>query len=223
MNTLKIKDLAISERPREKSIEKGMQSLSDAELLAILIGYGNKRYTAMELAHKIVKEYGLARLAKMDVREMQKMLGIGLAKACILAAAFELGRRKLPASRISFTEADVAGQYLQDKLSDLGHEEFWVLLLNQKNELICEYCVSKGGIHEAVIDIRLILKKALEVSAVSMILCHNHPSGSLIPSQQDIKTTQKIKQAAQLMDIKVLDHFIVSVQGYYSFFSNGKM
>lgn len=223
-----IKFLAEDDRPREKLLSIGRQNLSDAELLAIQIGFGTKEETAIQLGQRILNSYGndLNLLAKASVNELKKFKGIGEAKAINIASAFELGRRR--------TENDISGKpkistsndafkLLNPKLNDLPHEEFWILLLNRANAVVKMECISKGGISGTVVDARLILKPAIEMLASGIILCHNHPSGQLKPSEQDISLTKKIKESARLMDINLLDHIIIGDQEYLSFADEGML
>jgi DNA repair protein RadC len=221
-----IKQWAKDDRPREKLLAKGPQSLSDSELLAILILNGNKEKSAVDLAKDVLKlgKNNLPELGKLSVRELTKVKGIGEAKAVTIVAALEIGRRRQAlASReksVVTSSADVA-TYLQTLLRDHRHEVFAVLFLNRANKINHFQIISEGGITGTVADPRVILKRALEEDAVSLILCHNHPSGSLKPSRADEQLTQKIKEAATYFDIKVLDHLIVSDDGYYSFADEG--
>jgi DNA repair protein RadC len=221
-----IKQWAKDDRPREKLLLKGSSNLSNSELLAILINHGNKEKTAIDLAQEVLKagKDDLHQLGKMGIREFMKIKGIGEAKAIAIVAAFELGRRRnsiIPGAKTVITNStDVAG-YLQNLLRDYQHEVFAVVFLNRANKINHFQIISEGGITGTVADPRLILKKALEENAVSLILCHNHPSGSLRPSKADEDLTLKIKEAAKYFDIKVIDHLIVSEDGYYSFADEG--
>ncbi len=226
MDYLSIKDWASDDRPRERLMTKGVQSLSDAELLAIIIGSGTREISAVELARQILSmaENNLSLLGKKSVPDLVKIKGIGEAKAIALVATFELGRRRNQAESIDrkrVTSSKEAFNYIQAKLSDLQHEEFWVLFLNRSNRIIDTYNLSKGGISGTVIDIRIILKKALELLASGIIICHNHPSGNTEPSDNDKQVTEKLKTAANQMDIKLLDHIIVSDNSYLSFSDEG--
>ena len=221
-----IKQWAKDDRPREKLLQNGSENCSNAELLSILIHHGTKEKTAVDLAKEMLKlgKDNLVELGKLSVKEMMKIKGIGAAKAITIAAALELGRRRhttspLAKSSIS-TSSDIA-LYLQTKLKDYRHEVFAVLFLNRANKVNHFEIVSEGGITGTVADPRIILRKALEQDAVNIILCHNHPSGSLKPSRADEQLTAKIKEAARFLDIVVLDHVIVSEDGYYSFADEG--
>lgn len=221
-----IKQWAKDDRPREKLRDKGASSLSNSELIAILINNGTRDKSALDLAQEILKtgKDNLGEVGKLSVREFMKVKGIGEAKAIIIAAAMELGRRRQAAvsreKAVITSSSDVAG-YLQNLLRDYRHEVFAVLFLNRSNKINHFQVISEGGITGTVADPRIILKKALEEDAVSIILCHNHPSGSLKPSKADEELTYKIREAARYFDIKVLDHLIVSDDGYYSFADEG--
>jgi DNA repair protein RadC len=219
---LKIKDWAPEDRPREKLLAKGIKSLSDTELLAILIRTGQQNESAVEIARKILLlvNNNLSELGKLSVKDLEKVKGIGEAKAITLIAALELGRRrklseiqqkqKISGSRDAF-------EYVQSFVEDLSYEEFWVLYLNRSHRIIDQVKISQGGVSGTVIDVRIILKHAIEKLASSIIISHNHPSGNLEPSHADIQITKKIKQAADFHDIQVLDHIIIGDQQYYSF------
>jgi DNA repair protein RadC len=221
-----IKDWAEDDRPREKLIAKGPQALSDSELLAVLIGSGTHSKNAVELARMML---GTARgnmqdLGKRTVRDLMKIKGIKKAKAAIITAALELGRRRqvgLSPERPVIKDTKTAAAYLQPLLADYHHEVFVVLYLDQSGRLKHFGTLSQGGITATVVDPRLIFKKALEESAVSIIISHNHPSGSPQPSKADEALTQKIKEGAGLLDIRLLDHIIVGEKGYFSFANEG--
>lgn len=221
-----IKQWAKDDRPREKLLRKSSAALSDSELLAILIGQGTREKSAVDLAREVLElgKNNLNELGKLSIKELLKIKGIGEVKALILLAALELGRRRhssLLAEKVIIKQSsDIAG-YLQSALKDLSYEVFGVLFLNQANRVNHFEIISQGGITGTVADPRIILRKALEEEAVNIILCHNHPSGNLKPSRADEELTRKIKEAARFLDIKVLDHIIVSDQGYYSFADEG--
>lgn len=221
-----IKQWAKDDRPREKLLAKGPAVLSNSELLAILILNGSGGRSAVELAQEVLRlgSDNLNELGKLSIKELTKVKGIGEAKAITIAAALEIGRRRQAAAslekQIVNTSADVAS-YLQTSLRDYKHEVFAVIFLNRSNKINDFKIISEGGITGTVADPRIILRTALEKEAVSLILCHNHPSGSLKPSRADEELTQKIKEAAKYFDIKVLDHLIVSDDGYYSFADEG--
>ncbi len=224
--SLKITDWAVEDRPREKLMIKGISSLSDAELLAILISSGTRKKSAVDLGRELLNMVGnnLNSLGKLTVPDLRKIHGIGPARAVTIAAAMELGRRRklaeVPEILQIKTSQDVAAVF-QPLLSDLLHEEFWVLFLNRSNRVIDRMKLSQGGISGTVTDVRIIMKKAVEYLASGIIVCHNHPSGNLNPSEADTKITQKIKEAGNLMDIQLLDHIIISEKDYYSFADNG--
>lgn len=221
-----IKNWSKDERPREKLLSLGAASLSDTELLAILIRNGTRHKTALDLGREMLglSKNNLLALGQLSVKELMKIKGIGEAKAIAIAAALELGRRRqagLPLDKILVqSSADVAG-FLQAKLQDEQREVFAVLFLNRANKVNHFEIISEGGFTGTVADPRVILKRALEESAVNLILCHNHPSGSLKPSRADEQLTSKIRDAARLLDIQVLDHIIVSERGYFSFADEG--
>ena len=221
-----IKQWSKDDRPREKLLYSGAENLSNSELLAILIHTGTKQKSAVDVAKEVLKlgKDNLVELGKLSVKELMKIKGIGEAKAISIAAALELGRRRQAAASLEKTmvktSSDIAS-YLQTKLKDFRHEVFAVLYLNRANKINHFEIVSEGGITGTVADPRIILRKALEEDAVNLILCHNHPSGSLKPSRADEQLTIKIKEAARFLDITVLDHIIVSEDGYYSFADEG--
>jgi DNA repair protein RadC len=221
-----IKQWSKDDRPREKLLYSGAENLSNSELLAILIHNGTKQKSAVDVAKEVLKlgKDNLVELGKLSVKELMKVKGIGEAKAISIAAALELGRRRQAAASLEKTmvktSSDIAS-YLQTKLKDFRHEVFAVLYLNRANKINHFEIISEGGITGTVADPRIILRKALEEDAVNLILCHNHPSGSLKPSRADEQLTTKIKEAARFLDITVLDHIIVSEDGYYSFADEG--
>jgi DNA repair protein RadC len=224
--SLKITDWAVEDRPREKLIQKGTSGLTDAELLAILIGSGTRDKSALDLGRELlgIVNNNLNSLGKLTINDLKKIRGIGPARAVTIAASLELGRRRKLAEaqyiqqiRSSKDVADI----FQPLLSDLLHEEFWILFLNRSNKVINRMKLSQGGISGTVTDVRIIMKQAVECLASGIIVCHNHPSGNLNPSESDSKITQKIKEAGNLMDIQLLDHLIISDKDYYSFADNG--
>jgi DNA repair protein RadC len=224
--SMKITEWAVEDRPREKLIQKGTSSLSDAELLAILISSGTKNKSAVDLGRELLKivNNNLNTLGKLSIEDLKKLRGIGPARAVTISAALELGRRRKLAEAEDLLQIksskDVADIF-QPLLSDLQYEEFWILFLNRSNKVINRMKLSQGGISGTVTDVRIIMKKALESLASGIIVCHNHPSGNLNPSESDTKITQKIKDAGNLMDIQLLDHLIISEKDYYSFADNG--
>jgi len=227
MSTTSIKNWAQDDRPREKMMLKGIESLSNAELIAILINNGTKDKSAVDVSKELLSaaNNNLQELGKLSVKEILKLKvkGVGEAKAITIAAALELGVRR----DASFKKKDVIihskdiAEYLKAKLQHKKHEVFAVIFLNRSNKVNHFEVVSEGGITGTVADPRIILKKALSYDAVSLVLCHNHPSGSVKPSRQDEDLTHKIKEAAKFFDIQVLDHIIVSEEGYYSFADEG--
>jgi DNA repair protein RadC len=225
---LSIKQWAVEDRPREKLMSLGIQSLTDAELLAILIGSGSRDESAVELSKRILSESqnNLHELGKKTLHEHVRLKGIGPAKAITIMAAMELGKRRKLAEAIhrdKFTSSQDVFNLFHPILCDLPYEEFWVLLLNRNNRLIERYKISQGGVSGTVIDVKIILKRALEKLASSLILCHNHPSGNRQPSDTDTNITKKLKKAAETMDIKVLDHVIVAGEEYFSLADEGMM
>ena len=223
-----IKNWAADDRPREKMLGKGAAALSNSELIAILINNGSKDKSAVDLAKEVLKlgSDNLNELGKLTLKDFQQIKGIGEAKAITIAAALELGRRRQAAATLEKpivkSSLDIA-QYLKAVLKDFTYEVFAVLFLNRANKINHFEIISRGGITGTVADPRMILKKALENDAVSLVLSHNHPSGSLKPSRADEELTLKIKEAAKYFDIKILDHIIVSEEGYYSFADDGML
>lgn len=221
-----IKSWPIDDRPREKMQAKGATALSNSELLAILINNGNKEKSALQIAKDILQvgQNNLDELGKLTLNDLQKVKGIGVAKAITIAAAMELGRRRTNSDFLNKNVVRSSGEianYLKTALKDHPHEVFAVLFLNRANKILHFEIVSSGGLTGTVADPRIILKKALETGATSIVLSHNHPSGSLKPSRADEELTQKIRQAAMYLDIKVIDHIIVSDEGYFSFADEG--
>jgi DNA repair protein RadC len=226
--SLTIKSWAEEDRPREKLLSKGRHVLTDAELIAILIGSGSRKETAVELGKRILAEFGnnLNALAKLSVSDLMKFKGIGEAKAISIVAAMELGRRRKEtetAKREKITSSKDIFDVFRPQFLDLPHEEFHVLLLNRSNLIIRKEFVSRGGVSGTVVDPKIIFKIAVEHLASSIILCHNHPSGNLKPSDADISLTKKIKEAGILLEIPILDHLIISDTGYFSFADEGMM
>ncbi len=221
-----IKNWAIGDRPREKLLSKGKESLSDSELLAILINTGSGKKSAVDLAREVLKlgKDNLDGLGKLSIKDFISIPGIGEAKAVTLAAALELGRRRHGTA--SFTKNRVGSskelaEFLKASLKDYSYEVFAVVFLNRSNKINHFEVMSKGGLSHTIVDPRVIFKKAVEVDCTSLILCHNHPSGNLRPSRSDEELTAKLKEAGKLLDIKVVDHLIVSDEGYYSFADDG--
>ncbi len=224
---LSIKEWKEEDRPREKLIDKGSRALSDAELLAILIGSGNKNESAVELSRRILHQLNnnLNELGKVDIAFLtQTFKGIGEAKAITILAALELGRRRKlseGAARSNITASLDVFHVFEPLLSDLPHEEFWVLLLNRANKIIGQTCLSQGGTGQTVVEIPQILKIAIDKLATGIIVCHNHPSGNLDPSPQDIQITSKLTEACKIIGIDLLDHLIVGDNCYTSLKEKG--
>jgi DNA repair protein RadC len=223
---INLKALAEDDRPREKLMQLGRQHLSDAELLAIILGSGNNTETAVQLAQRILHENknDINTLAKLSLNDLKKYKGVGPAKAVNIAAAFELGRRRKETESdeiAKISSSRDAYLILNPKLADLPHEEFWMVLLNRANKVIKTESLSKGGISGTVVDVRLVSKSAIENNSSSVILAHNHPSGNLKPSQQDLDITKKTKEALKLFDINLFDHLIIGDQQYFSFADEG--
>ena len=217
-----INQWAEDDRPREKMLLKGKSSLSDSELLAILIGSGSRNESAVQLCQRILASANnnLNSLGKISINQLTTFKGIGEAKAISIAAALELGRRRRAEETvelIKISSSKMVFDIMQPIIGELPHEEFWVLYLNNSNKVIHKAQLSKGGITGTVADIRLIFKIAFEQNAISLILTHNHPSGKLAASETDIKLTKKIQEASKYLDVAVLDHIIITENGYYSF------
>jgi DNA repair protein RadC len=213
------------DRPREKLMLKGKSVLSDAELIAILIGSGSRNESAVDLSKRILASAdNLNVLGKMSISQLMNFKGIGEAKAITIIAALELGRRRRAEDAvelIKITSSKRVFEIMQPIIGELPHEEFWVLFLNNSNKVISKSQLSKGGISGTIVDVRLVFKLALENGATGLILCHNHPSGNLQPSDADRQITKKIKQAGDSLDVKVLDHLIITETKYYSFVDEG--
>jgi DNA repair protein RadC len=219
---LTIKAWAEEDRPREKLLTKGKQSLSDAELVAILLGSGSRDETAVGLAQRILKssDNDLNELGKRSIAELTKFKGMGEAKSISVVAAMELGRRRQLTNvkeRPQIRSSRDGYLTIASILMDLPHEEFWILLLNRANKVMAREQISLGGVAGTVVDAKVVFRKAIEGMASSIILVHNHPSGNLQPSQQDIDLTKKLKKAGETLDIAVLDHLIITESSYFSF------
>ncbi len=217
-----LKEWSIEERPREKLMSKGSQQLTNAELLAILIGSGNNDETAVHLMQRLMASLNndLSVLHRIGMDELMGWKGIGPAKAVKIKAALELGKRiqELPlGNKVQCTSSAVAFKALAPVLTYLDEEQLWVLYLNNQNQILERKCLSKGGISQTIVDVRLVFKKALQLGSTGLILAHNHPSGELKPSPQDYQVTEKVKSAGISLDIKLLDHLIISENGYFSF------
>lgn len=223
---LTIKSWAEDDRPREKLMLKGKTALSDAELLAILIGSGNSKETAVDLCKRILQQANnnLAVLARYSINDLMKFKGIGEAKAISIVAALELGRRLESSSdneRETVKSSKDAFKILKGNLADLPHEEFWALYLNRAGKVMEKCFVSRGGVSGTIADFKIIFKRGVELLASSIVLAHNHPSGNITPSDEDRKLTKKFNEAAKLFDIHLLDHIIVTDSGYFSFRDEG--
>ncbi|MFI5150548.1 MAG: DNA repair protein RadC [Bacteroidia bacterium] len=223
---LTLKSWAEADRPREKMLEKGRQSLSDAELIAILIGSGSRKETAVELARRMLQacENNLNELSKWTVKDLTRFKGMGEAKAVAVMAGLELGRRRResqPEKKLQLMSSADSFREVRDLFMDLPHEEFWMLLLTRSNNLIRKEFVSKGGLSGTLVDPKMIFKPALQYLASGIILCHNHPSGNLRPSEADKSITRRMKEAGLLLEINILDHLIITSGGYFSFADNG--
>lgn len=223
---ISIKNLALDDRPREKLMKNGYASLSNSEILGILISSGTKKKSAVELCREILNDVGddLSKLAKLSVKDLQKFNGIGEAKAITIVAALELGRRRKDfepqAKTIVKSSADAFG-YINHLFKDLNHEEFHILLLSRSNAIKSSALISKGGLSGTVADGKLIFKKALEEVASAIILCHNHPSENLKPSKADIQLTKRLKEFGAMIDLPILDHIIFADNDYFSFADEG--
>ncbi|WP_367915126.1 DNA repair protein RadC [Leadbetterella sp. DM7] len=221
-----IKHWAEDDRPREKLIMKGRSALSDAELLAILIGKGSRVNSALDLG-KIILEmagYDLNKLARFSVEELTGVEGIGQAKAAGIIAAMELARRKKreePGKKAVVNSSETAYEHMKPYLLDLSHEEFWLLCLNRRMEVVKTVLVSSGGVSGTFVDTRILFRHALQNLSSAILLCHNHPSGNANPSEEDMVLTQKIKSASRYLDISVADHIIFTNEGYFSFADKG--
>ncbi|TNF23973.1 MAG: JAB domain-containing protein [Bacteroidetes bacterium] len=221
-----IRSWAEDDRPREKLLLKGKAALSDAELIAILIGSGSADETAVDLSKRILQSLNnqLSELGKLSVKDLTKFKGIGEAKAISIIAALELGRRRKdsePEKRIRITDSRSAFDVIYPHLSDLLHEEFWVIYLNRANAVIGKENISKGGISGTTVDPKVVFRMAVQIPASAIILAHNHPSGQLKPSQADHQLTRKLKEAGAALDIPVLDHLIIGERDYFSFVDEG--
>ncbi|OQA12081.1 MAG: hypothetical protein BWY67_00521 [Bacteroidetes bacterium ADurb.Bin397] len=228
MEDSNLKAWAEADRPREKLMNQGRNALSDSELLAILIRSGTKRETAVELSRRILNSVSndLMQLSRLSIGDLMKFKGMGEVKALTVMAALELGRRRRSAEAVQLvkvTSSKTVAEVFTPLLSDLNHEEFWVLLLNRANNIIGKHQISKGGLAGTVVDSKVIFKLALDASASSIIMCHNHPSGNHKPSDADLSLTKRIVEAGKVLDISVLDHLIIAGELYYSFADEGKM
>jgi DNA repair protein RadC len=226
MKKLTIKSWALEDRPREKLMQKGKEVLTDAELIAILIGAGSKEESAVELSKRMLNSVNnnINQLAALSLEQLMEFKGIGEAKAVSVITALELGKRRhyeqLEEKPVIKSSASVFN-LIQPLIGELEHEEFWVLYLNNSNKVIVKKQLSKGGITATMVDIRLVFRKAVELASVGIIVCHNHPSGKLTPSNSDKTLTKKIMEAGKILDIKLLDHLIITQKDYFSFADNG--
>lgn len=221
-----IKNWATEDRPREKMLEKGREALSDAELIAILIGSGNNEESAVDLSRHILNNVddNLITLSQLSINELMCYKGIGEAKAVSIAAALELGRRRrfAEAARQAYIKnSSDAFEYFYMRISDISHEQFWIMLLNPVNKVIKLAKISDGGVNGTAADPKRIFKIALEYNSSAIMLCHNHPSGSVEPSDRDKALTRNIVNGGKLLDIKILDHIIVGIDKYFSFADSG--
>ncbi|MCZ2085886.1 MULTISPECIES: DNA repair protein RadC [unclassified Kaistella] len=219
---MSIKFLAEDDRPREKFLLKGKNSLSDAELLAIIMGSGNREDSAVELARKILNSVGnnWHNLSLLQISDLMKFKGIGEAKAISIAAALEIGRRRAAQEvpeKVQITSSQESYKVLLPYLSDLQTEEFWAIYLNQNNRILGKGKLSSGGINQSVVDVRILFKTALEHFATGIVIAHNHPSGNLKPSNEDLKITKQITEAGKILNIQLLDHLIIAQNSYLSF------
>ncbi|MGZ5264807.1 MAG: RadC family protein [Kaistella sp.] len=219
---MSIKFLAEDDRPREKFLLKGKNSLSDAELLAIIMGSGNREDSAVELGRKILNsvENNWHNLSLLQISDLMKFKGVGEAKAISIATALEIGRRRAAQEvpdKIQISESKDIYKVLQPYLADLRTEEFWAVFLNQNNRILGKSKLSSGGINQSVVDVRILFKTALEHFATGIAIAHNHPSGNLKPSQDDLKITKQIAEAGKILSIQLLDHLIISQNSYFSF------
>ncbi|HEY0244512.1 MAG TPA: DNA repair protein RadC [Mucilaginibacter sp.] len=227
-NKISIKSWAEEDRPREKLSAQGRRALSDAELIAILIGSGSRTESAVELSKRILHHYGndLNNLGRASINELSRFKGIGEAKAISIIAALEIGRRRNETETKmldTISGSKDAYNIIRRHLMDLNHEEFWVLMLNQSGRVIAKELISRGGIAGTVADPKIIFNLALQHSATSIVMAHNHPSGNLKPSQLDIDLTKKIVNAGKMLDMNVLDHLIITNDGFYSFADEGTL
>lgn len=223
---LSIKNWSEEDQPREKLMAQGRQILSDAELIAILIGSGNREESAIELCKRILNESqnNLNELAKLTVSDLTKFKGIGEAKAISIVAALELGRRRKSEEileKVQVSSSNQVYEYIKSVLTDLPHEEFWIVILNRANKIIGKQLIGRGGVSQTTADVKVIFKKSIDKLASAIILAHNHPSGNLKPSPSDISLTKKVVEGANLLDLKVLDHLIIGDGNYLSFADEG--
>ena len=225
---LTIKQWSVQDRPREKYAKGGATALTDAELIAILLRTGNPNDSAVELAKKLLSDSGnsLNTLSGRSLRELSQIKGIGQAKAISLLSAFEIGNRiraEKVEQQLQIQSCLDVVSLMQNKIANLDHEEFWAIYMNQANRILSTVQISKGGISNTPVDTRIIMQQAVLNKATQLILCHNHPSGSVTPSRADIQLTEKLRKAADLMDILLVDHIIIHKEEYYSFVEEGRL
>ena len=225
-NNIPITNWAEDDKPREKLMLKGKSVLSDAELIAILIGSGSRNESAVDLSKRILASvnHNLNALGKLSITQLMNFKGIGEAKAISIIASMELGRRRRNedvVELLKITSSKAVFELMQPIIGELSHEEFWVLFLNNSNKVLFKTQLSKGGMTGTMVDVRIVFKVAFEQNATAIILVHNHPSGKLLASEADIQITKKLKNAGQQLDIPVLDHIIITETGYYSFADEG--
>lgn len=225
-STLSIPEWSVSDRPREKYLTHGADHLGDAELLAILLRTGTSQESAVDLAKRILAANGnsLNRLSEMSVEELTRIKGIGKVKAVTLQAAFELGRRRRAAlveEKKKIGSVDDVIELMQSRLADAQQEQFWTIFLNNASSLLLTQCIGTGNLTKTIVDVRKIIQKALDLGATGLILCHNHPSGNLKPSREDLELTLTIRKAAQLFNLEVKDHVIIHKSNGYSFLEEG--
>jgi len=221
-----IKFLAEDDRPREKFLLKGINSLSDSELLAIILRSGSREETAMELARKILNSvnHSWHQLSLLSVKDLMKFKGVGEVKAIAIATALEIGRRRAAQEvpeKLQIASSNDGYQILRKYLSDLRTEEFWAIFLNQSNRLLHFTQLTQGGINQSIVDVRILFKTALDHYATAVIIAHNHPSGNLKPSKEDLEITRRIREAGNMLNIQLLDHLIITQNSYFSFSDEG--
>ncbi len=226
VSSFPIRSWSEDDRPREKLRNKGKTALSDAELIAILIGSGSRNETAVDLSKRILSASNndLNSIGKLSMNQLMAFKGIGEAKAIAIIAAMEIGRRRRAEGAIQLskiTSSKSIFEIMHPIIGELPHEEFWIVYLNNSNKVISKSQLSKGGITGTLVDVRLVFKTAIETGATAIILCHNHPSGTLTASESDKQITKKLKAAGEILDIKVLDHLIITENGYFSFADDG--
>lgn len=228
LSRLTIREWSQEDRPREKYAAKGASALTDAELIAILLRTGTSNESAVDIAKRILHlcDNQLNRLADLPLSQLTRIHGIGTAKAITLQTAFELGRR-IRAEKVSQEQfihsSDDVVNLMQNKIAYLKHEEFWAIFLNQSSRILRIEQIGKGGLTNTIVDVRIIFQKALAYEATALIVCHNHPSGSIRPSRPDILLTKQIQEASNIFDIKLLDHIVIHKEKYYSFLDNNEL